>query len=123
MTFYKRNSCYWHFGFYKILCPVIHIFANYSRIIGSGHTLVLPPDLYVIMEIKCSANKNSKSYLSKNFKPASQSIFITLFVSNTLSMCNTLSSQLQIIINKTDYSKPHRSDQHEYNIYCIETGK
>src|SRR5678809_11683 len=123
MTFYKWNSCYRHFGFHKIFWLIIYSLAEYCCITCYRHTPVFSPYSYISIKIKCSTHKNSKTYLSKNFKPSGQSIFISFFISNTLLMCKSLSSQLQIIINKTDDAKPNCSDQHQYNIYCIKSGK
>src|SRR5688572_1555171 len=123
MTFYKRNSCHWYFGFHKIFWLIIYSLAEYGCVTGCRHTLVFSPYPYISIEIKCGPHKNSKTYLSENFKPASQSIFIPFFISNTLLMCKSLSSQLQVIINKTDDAKPYCSNQHQYYINCIKPGK
>src|SRR5436190_15678568 len=123
MTFYKRNSSYWYLGFHEIFWLIIYSLAEYGCITDYGYTLVFSPYSYIIIKIKCSSDKNSKTNLPQNFKPPCQSIFISLFISNSLFMCKSLSSQLQVIINKTNDAQPNCSNKHQYYIYCIQPGK
>src|SRR6478752_2279814 len=123
MTFYKWNSCYWYFGFHKIFWLIIYSLGEYGCISHYWYPLIFSPDSYISIEIKCCSHKNSKTYLSENFKPSRQSIFIPFFISNTLLVCKSLSPQLQVIINKTDDAKPYCSNQHQYYINCIKPCK
>src|SRR5436190_7782426 len=123
MAFYKRDSCYWHFGFHKIFWLIIYSFGEYGCISHYWYPLVFSPNPYISIEIKCRSHKNSKTYLSKNFKPSRQSIFISFFICYPLLMRKSLSSQFQIIINKADDAKPNCSNQHQYDINSIKPGK
>src|SRR5690606_34499961 len=84
---------------------------------------VFSPYCHVAVEVQRCANNHSETNLSEYFEPASKSVLVTFFICSTLFLCKSLCTQLEIIINEADYSKPDGADKHQPDVDLTEICK
>src|SRR4051812_9023575 len=58
------------------------------------------------IEVQSGAYDDAENYLSKHFKPASQTITIRLLIIDSLFLSYSLGPQFQVIVNKTNDAQP-----------------
>src|SRR5215204_2667920 len=112
MAFYKWNSCYKRFGFNKTPHLSINSSTQNRVVIWIGYSLIFSPDFYIGIEVQGGSNHDPQHHLAKDFELARQSVAISFFISNPFLLCHLFSTQLQIIINKTNSTEPNRAKNH-----------